>query len=363
MLYGEGERAFFRLQEEIIKQTEDYSFLLWCGVPDDKKDLTPASRLPIFAPRPACFHRKGAFANQGPPLDYSCIEPNIDLFSLLPGHTPPSLWSPPQMTARGLRVSLPSKVSKGCHALWTGCLHGDDLVCIVIHGDTSSGPQCYVRSPGLHGRPEVLLLSTDRHLRSFTHAETYLSRSSTWLAIHNPLSPPSEACLDVILKSSENTTVTLGNCDWPLPSIPFIDLTAGDSRGTECLTTVHRAKSQYFYRPVTDDVKLSAPAWVLESDVLQTVLVEIDTQRPISSEVTPPQGTIRVDMKLKLPPARSTCCIFTRAESTGVWVPDSHHDNDRAECRLRNGEVVAVGIKHIRGANGCKRFILRVSVM
>ncbi|KAK4241860.1 HET domain-containing protein [Achaetomium macrosporum] len=60
MLYGEGERAFYRLQEEIIKQTEDYSFLLWCGVPRDKQHRTPAARLPIFAPRPACFHRYGS---------------------------------------------------------------------------------------------------------------------------------------------------------------------------------------------------------------------------------------------------------------------------------------------------------------
>ncbi|KAG7291049.1 hypothetical protein NEMBOFW57_001059 [Staphylotrichum longicolle] len=32
MLYGEGERVFQRLQEEIIRQTEDYSFLLWTGL-------------------------------------------------------------------------------------------------------------------------------------------------------------------------------------------------------------------------------------------------------------------------------------------------------------------------------------------
>ncbi|KXX74108.1 Vegetative incompatibility protein HET-E-1 [Madurella mycetomatis] len=42
MLYGEGRRAFYRLQEEIIKQTEDYTFLLWTLmphglVPDDEK--------------------------------------------------------------------------------------------------------------------------------------------------------------------------------------------------------------------------------------------------------------------------------------------------------------------------------------
>ncbi|KAK3902002.1 heterokaryon incompatibility protein-domain-containing protein [Staphylotrichum tortipilum] len=41
LLYGEGERAFYRLQEEIIRQTEDYSFLLWSEVPPDDRWLAP----------------------------------------------------------------------------------------------------------------------------------------------------------------------------------------------------------------------------------------------------------------------------------------------------------------------------------
>ncbi|KAK7914212.1 HET-domain-containing protein [Apiospora marii] len=34
MLYGEGKRAFFRLQEEILKETEDHSLFAW-AVPED----------------------------------------------------------------------------------------------------------------------------------------------------------------------------------------------------------------------------------------------------------------------------------------------------------------------------------------
>src|SRR4051794_23514367 len=32
LLYGEGDRAFLRLQEEIIRQYDDYSFMVWSSL-------------------------------------------------------------------------------------------------------------------------------------------------------------------------------------------------------------------------------------------------------------------------------------------------------------------------------------------
>ena len=48
LLYGEGERAFLRLQEEIIKQTNDLSILAWTWEDADK-----SSR--VFARHPCYF--------------------------------------------------------------------------------------------------------------------------------------------------------------------------------------------------------------------------------------------------------------------------------------------------------------------
>jgi hypothetical protein len=47
MLYGEGNRAFSRLQEEIIKSTNDQSIFAWKGYKYENGSL--------FAPRPSCF--------------------------------------------------------------------------------------------------------------------------------------------------------------------------------------------------------------------------------------------------------------------------------------------------------------------
>lgn len=47
MLYGEGDRAFTRLQEEIIKSTNDQSIFAWNGYKYQNGSL--------FAPRPSCF--------------------------------------------------------------------------------------------------------------------------------------------------------------------------------------------------------------------------------------------------------------------------------------------------------------------
>jgi hypothetical protein len=47
MLYGKGNRAFIRLQEEIIKSTSDQSIFAWKGYKYENGSL--------FAPRPSCF--------------------------------------------------------------------------------------------------------------------------------------------------------------------------------------------------------------------------------------------------------------------------------------------------------------------
>lgn len=49
LLYGEGERAFGRLQEEIIKRSADQSIFAW------RRDATRSKAVGIFAVSPACF--------------------------------------------------------------------------------------------------------------------------------------------------------------------------------------------------------------------------------------------------------------------------------------------------------------------
>ncbi|PMD43057.1 HET-domain-containing protein, partial [Hyaloscypha variabilis F] len=54
LLYGEGSKAFQRLQEEIIRRSDDASILVWG--PDTAASLT---HLPLLAPSPICFRSAG----------------------------------------------------------------------------------------------------------------------------------------------------------------------------------------------------------------------------------------------------------------------------------------------------------------
>jgi hypothetical protein len=64
MIYGEGEKAFLRLQEEIIKRSVDHSIFAWSGVEDGHPGLLARS--------PAVFEASGKMKG----------EPNAPLFSI-----------------------------------------------------------------------------------------------------------------------------------------------------------------------------------------------------------------------------------------------------------------------------------------
>ncbi|KAK5209383.1 hypothetical protein LTR41_004919 [Exophiala xenobiotica] len=80
MLYGEGHKAFRRLQEEIIRTTDDHSIFAWSGDGDGPHDLLASS--------PACFSgcadimRFGTGRNGGQPEHFSLT--NVGLSISLP---------------------------------------------------------------------------------------------------------------------------------------------------------------------------------------------------------------------------------------------------------------------------------------
>ena len=51
-MYGEGEKAFVRLKEEIFKRSEDYSLFLWSGVSSSWSSG-------VFAVEPSMFPKQG----------------------------------------------------------------------------------------------------------------------------------------------------------------------------------------------------------------------------------------------------------------------------------------------------------------
>jgi hypothetical protein len=68
MLYGEGKRAFVRLQEEIMKVTEDYTLFAWSSEFDEAPSFALRS---LLAQSPASFRLPAAL--EGKHLDFSNI--------------------------------------------------------------------------------------------------------------------------------------------------------------------------------------------------------------------------------------------------------------------------------------------------
>ncbi|KAH6611511.1 het domain [Trichoderma cornu-damae] len=84
LLYGEGRRAFTRLQEEIIRRTDDQSIFAWNSFDDQDED--PDALFGLLAQSPAQFKRAGALQ----------VLPPLPVYASAPSG----------MTNQGLRVQL-----------------------------------------------------------------------------------------------------------------------------------------------------------------------------------------------------------------------------------------------------------------
>ena len=124
LLYGEGTRAFQRLQEEILKTTEDYSLFAWNDIIGNNDLLNLSMRLDvpptlcplaIFASTPANFDLGASIlpnslvpvaSDHFGPKKRSLGWPNSPRLSYTDSGEQ-GLDEPPRITARGLRVTLP----------------------------------------------------------------------------------------------------------------------------------------------------------------------------------------------------------------------------------------------------------------
>jgi hypothetical protein len=137
MLYGEGSRAFTRLQEEIMKQSEDYTIFAW------KASFMSGNHRGILA------HSPDEFLG-----GTNVISGNYEA-----GHEPEH---PPTLTSRGLLIDLPllsenSNSKDDKHMAWVGSSkpaqkgvlsQKDGILCISLQS-IPSRPQTFVRvSPG-----------------------------------------------------------------------------------------------------------------------------------------------------------------------------------------------------------------------
>ncbi|VUC31175.1 unnamed protein product [Clonostachys rosea] len=125
LIYGEGYKAFIRLQEEIIKSSADESLFRWTF-----DNTVPTDWVSVLAPSPTVFR------------DSSNFEP----YRLFRGRV--SSYS---VTNQGLSISLPLiEVKDGFLGLLNvlSLTRGAGAVAIFLQGDLTSGVLTRARSPG-----------------------------------------------------------------------------------------------------------------------------------------------------------------------------------------------------------------------
>jgi len=150
LLYGEGERAFFRLQEEIVRHEEDYTVLLWGDL-----DSRPDAQAGFLARSPADFSSHLTvpyFMKNGFRVYARCMWSNARCIALTQARLrekdvvrlvdPEALlekFEPPSITSRGLKLKLFCKdVANGELLLWTFCVHADSGKLILIKLDATN---------------------------------------------------------------------------------------------------------------------------------------------------------------------------------------------------------------------------------
>ncbi|KAH7164921.1 hypothetical protein DER46DRAFT_684854 [Fusarium sp. MPI-SDFR-AT-0072] len=150
LLYGEGKRAFFRLQEEIIKRSNDHTIFCWEWIDD-----VPGDWGSLLAPWPTAFEGSGGFERLS--------SDDISIFS---------------MTNAGLSIPLPTITSLGGTSDYTSSWFvmlqaglanttGDppDAACIQVSG-RQLGALLYVSRLPYPSRPMTIPRTLVGHLKT-----------------------------------------------------------------------------------------------------------------------------------------------------------------------------------------------------
>ena len=142
LLYGEGSKAFVRLQETIMRQSQDHSLFAWSSEPSPDHDVPGTPAFGLLAPHHRCFHS----GNNVLPLHNSTRKPceitDIGIRLTLPVLT---LETNVMAAAIDCEIVHPSEslhsISRCWLGLWPGSSHINATYC---HPEQQS--DCYRRT-------------------------------------------------------------------------------------------------------------------------------------------------------------------------------------------------------------------------
>jgi tetratricopeptide (TPR) repeat protein len=185
LLYGEGKRAFLRLQEEILKRYDDYTVLTWSAGLAITKSLDNGLEAGLHDIASALVDDTSGFRVADEALfRYSDMVP-VPRHEFMRGNSSSSLSSdvlvlddsPPLLTGRGLRICLPlSTLSTDTYLACIYCKlrSTKELVCIALWR-TQHNSDIFRRDlSGFHG----LHLVSEKKLPHFTRYTIYIDQQN-----------------------------------------------------------------------------------------------------------------------------------------------------------------------------------------
>ncbi|KAF5230010.1 hypothetical protein FANTH_14021 [Fusarium anthophilum] len=279
LLYGEGAKSFIRLQEQILRQEEDYSMFAWTLQQDNPIAESETSSTGFLAWSPSQFSKISIQAQASrhtqdqkmvdhghafpPPsepeldLEKQSIEYRVlhdkDYGRMFRGQRSivamqSVLSNPLEFTSRGLRINLhvlfPTDLDLARIA-WLSYETEDSLVCVLIERDYESARRrvyCRVKSSSLIGVPKTLL-PYFRPMELYIRPSGYFTGSNKF-GMNPPSSMFSSKQLQILAHVSSTTTrsldivLTYPSDDWmkgqtPMHESPFKALWIACSHGSQ----------------------------------------------------------------------------------------------------------------------------------
>jgi len=163
LLYGEGEHAFTRLQEEIFKSTDDHSLLAW-SVPRSSRHATPPiwTLTSVLAWSPACFEscEHVVSLHEEPAEPSTMTKKGIRAYIPIEDESDLAAWNLPRKytLARTCRAVLNSAKNTGEHLL-------DQRICLLLVKNDASNKAVSSYWPKSYSRlltPGHLFVTSER---------------------------------------------------------------------------------------------------------------------------------------------------------------------------------------------------------
>jgi hypothetical protein len=321
LIYGEGQKAFARLQTAILSQSEDYSFLIW--TPSDQSYIwgSENARHSVMASSAAHFSSAGPSVDKTERPRYEHILPFSKFHPSLSNKIPRSR-QPPQLTGRGLRVQMlaqkiPMPLSTTWYLLWTEHTWRGMNICVKV---ACLEEQAYSRAA-----VDNVFLVDDTQLRSFELLELFLTTNA-----RGPGNPPRGKRIALnrdllILSSKFNHKIRLLGHNLKLPN---------NKEVTEAFD--HTLWEKILYCPD------------IESHIRRYRLAGMNRTLSFQLEIQNGGVVSRFNVNLWLEPQAPRCHIWNYADNmeyakASIWssAGDYELSTDRAEYELTCDELMA----------------------